>query len=160
MERRQTTTTTTTAAAFTPFRASDDADDAEKENNKNKMRRLHDDVLAHPAAAAAAAAAHPQINITAESTETTSSWGSIRSPVRSYYPPLTDLERAEYYSNYDPMTGVKIASTLSAFFTMAVLYVVYKVNNNQISNSFVSTIHDVKRILFLIGNPLNKIGLH
>jgi hypothetical protein len=117
MKRRQTIT----AAVAVPLQREGISDDAEDNMRMNKsMQRLHD--------VSTAAATYPQINITVESSETTSSWGSIRSAVRSYYPPLTDLERTEYYSNYDPMTGIKIASTLSAFFTMAVLYVVYKVH--------------------------------
>lgn len=43
------------------------------------------------------------------------------------YAPLTPAERAEYYKAYDPMTGLKIAATLSGLLTMAVLYVFYKV---------------------------------
>lgn len=51
------------------------------------------------------------------------------------YTPLTPEERAEYYKAYDPMTGVKIAATLSGLLTMAVLYVFYKVSDSYLSGS-------------------------
>lgn len=68
----------------------------------------------------------PTMNITAETLEsvyfTVSSWRTPKT-----YPALTEAERSEYYKTYDPLTGVKIAATLSGLLTMAVLYVFYKV---------------------------------
>ncbi len=47
---------------------------------------------------------------------------------RTYAPP-TQAEKNDYYKAYDPMIGLRIAATLSGFFILAVLYVVYKVSS-------------------------------
>jgi hypothetical protein len=73
----------------------------------------------------------PRMNITVETAESvyliqSSAWRSGRTQW-----PQTPAEKAaekiEYYKAYDPLTGLKIAATLSGFLTMAVLYVFYKV---------------------------------
>lgn len=73
----------------------------------------------------------PRMNITVETAESvyfiqSSAWRSGRT-----HWPQTAAEKAaekiEYYKAYDPLTGLKIAATLSGFLTMAVLYVFYKV---------------------------------
>jgi len=73
----------------------------------------------------------PRLNITVETAESvyfiqSSAWRSGRTQW-----PQTPAEKAaekiEYYKAYDPLTGLKIAATLSGFLTMAVLYVFYKV---------------------------------
>ncbi len=43
------------------------------------------------------------------------------------YPPPSAAEIAAYYKTYDPMVGMRIVAALSGFFTVAVLYVIYKV---------------------------------
>ncbi|EFX74333.1 hypothetical protein DAPPUDRAFT_251999 [Daphnia pulex] len=72
----------------------------------------------------------PRMNITVETAESvyliqSSAWRSGRTQW-----PQTPAEKAaekmEYYKAYDPLTGLKIAATLSGFLTMAVLYVFYK----------------------------------
>jgi hypothetical protein len=73
----------------------------------------------------------PRMNITVETAESvyliqSSAWRSGRTQW-----PQTPAEKAaekiDYYKAYDPLTGLKIAATLSGFLTMAVLYVFYKV---------------------------------
>ncbi|KAK4016165.1 hypothetical protein OUZ56_031122 [Daphnia magna] len=72
----------------------------------------------------------PQMNISVETAESvyfilSSAWRAGRTQW-----PQTAAEKAaeknEYYKAYDPLTGLKIAATLSGFLTMAVLYVFYK----------------------------------
>ncbi len=75
----------------------------------------------------------PRMNITVETAESvyftlSPVWRATRTTV-----PLTAAEKAaekaDYYKAYDPLTGLKIAATLSGLLTMAVLYVFYKVAN-------------------------------
>ena len=69
----------------------------------------------------------PRMNITVETAQ--SVYFTWRPP--KVFVPLTPAEKAaeriEYYKAYDPLTGLKIAATLSGLLTMAVLYVFYKV---------------------------------
>ena len=71
----------------------------------------------------------PDINITVESIfyTYTKQW---RTP--KFYPTMSPSERDQFYDQYDPMTGLRIAVTLSGFFTLAVIYVIYKVNTVNI----------------------------
>lgn len=39
--------------------------------------------------------------------------------------------RAEFYATYDVMTGVRIAATLGAFFSLMVFLIVWKSRNNS-----------------------------
>jgi len=65
----------------------------------------------------------PDINITVESIFYTY---TKQPETPNFYPTLSPDERKEFYDKYDPMTGLRIAVTLSGFFTLAVLYVIYK----------------------------------
>lgn len=69
----------------------------------------------------------PRVGITVETAESvyftlSPTWRSSR-----IHSTLSPAEKLDYYKAYDPMTGVKIAATLSGLLTMAVLYVFYKV---------------------------------
>ena len=70
----------------------------------------------------------PDINITVESIFYTY---TKQPETPNFYPTLSPDERKEFYDKYDPMTGLRIAVTLSGFFTLAVLYVIYKVNSRK-----------------------------
>lgn len=69
----------------------------------------------------------PRIEITVETAESvyytlSPAWRTART-----HSTLSPAERIDYYKAYDPLTGIKIAATLSGLLTMAVLYVFYKV---------------------------------
>lgn len=69
----------------------------------------------------------PRMEITVETAESvyftmSPAWRTART-----HSTLSPTERIDYYKAYDPLTGIKIAATLSGLLTMAVLYVFYKV---------------------------------
>lgn len=71
----------------------------------------------------------PRMEITVETAESvyytlSPAWRTPRT-----HSTLSPAEKADYYKAYDPLTGVKIAATLSGLLTMAVLYVFYKVRS-------------------------------
>lgn len=92
----------------------------------------------------------PQMNISVETAESvyfilSSAWRAGRTQW-----PQTAAEKAaeknEYYKAYDPLTGLKIAATLSGFLTMAVLYVFYKVSDT----SSIRRLHFFLSLSFLV----------
>ncbi|XP_057374111.1 uncharacterized protein LOC130695016 [Daphnia carinata] len=102
----------------------------------------------------------PQMNITVETADSvyfilSSAWRAGRTQW-----PQTAAEKAaeknEYYKAYDPLTGLKIAATLSGFLTMAVLYVFYKAKCKRLK--FMRSSSDEDSIV--IDQPVSQPHLH
>lgn len=131
------TTTTTTTVTMTEKKEKKEKQKrqvATGERSKVENKATNDTVSENNNKVTWSSSAPPLINIRVQhggrgySSSSSYSYASASAAASSSSSRLTtESERSDYYANYDPMTGIKIASTLSAFFTMAVLYVVYKV---------------------------------
>lgn len=101
----------------------------------------------------------PRMGITMETAESvyytlSPTWRTAR-----IHPTLSPAEKLEYYKTYDPMTGVKIAASLSGFLTMAVLYVFYKVGDVNLCLLETPLLFNW-RVSLVIPHPISRLRSH